>query len=343
MAIRFLALLVLACAVAAQSGEKPADEQVLFGDLPGAEAASLHAQTLAEAPAQVTVIAAERTRFLAMLNGHPLTDNIYNSIDPFGQDFGLDLDLVEHIEIIHGPTSALYGSNGMPANIDVVTRSPVDSPKPMTSAETDTFGEAEATVSSSVYPGGGANLPVSESGARSSGPWVADGERAYDTFANLIRHNWSLTAYGNSRALSEVQSRKPAAPVYAALLLRASAADNVAGRVDLEVALSTQLVVLRALFPHRARVGIIRNPLENRPPVVGVSPAFVRAGAVEGIHPDYREAGRQAAELALRVMHREEAVTGESPAKVRVAVNERVARLLGIEFGAAPFPWEVFR
>ena len=242
MAIRFLALLLSACAAAAQSGEKtPADDQVLFGDLPRIEAAALHAQTLAEAPAQVTVITAEQirrygyrtlaealasvrgfyvtydhsyhsvgvsgislpgdfnTRFLVMLNGHPLTDNIYNSNNLFGQDFGLDLDLVERIEIIHGPTSALYGSNGMLANINVVTRSPVDGPKLVTSLETGSFGEAKASVSSSAYLGGGANLLVSLSAVRSSGPLVADAERAYHTFANLIWHNWSFTVYWNSR------------------------------------------------------------------------------------------------------------------------------------------------
>ena len=63
-----------------------------------------------------------------------------------------------------------------------------------------------------------------------------------------------------TRALSEVQSRKPAARVFAAMVLHASGADNLAGRVDLDVSLPAQLAVLKALFPHRTRVGIIRNP-----------------------------------------------------------------------------------
>jgi len=253
-----LILLALACAAAAQTPVKPVEDQVLFGDLPSIEAAALHSQTLAEAPAAVTVITAEQirrygyrtlaealasvrgfyvtydhtyhyvgvsgislpgdynTRFLVMLNGHPLTDNIYNSNNFFGEDFGLDMDLVDRIEIIRGPTAALYGSNGMLANINVVTHSPVDGPRARVSAETDTFGEAKVTTSSAVYLGHGANLLVSASAFHNAGlsfpleglslpqgavPPIgnADGERGYHTFANLIWRNWSFTAYLNSR------------------------------------------------------------------------------------------------------------------------------------------------
>ncbi|HEV2446803.1 MAG TPA: TonB-dependent receptor plug domain-containing protein, partial [Candidatus Sulfopaludibacter sp.] len=210
------------------AGQQAAEDQVLFGDLPKVEAVALHAQSLTEAPANVSIITAAdirrygyrtlaealasvrgfyitydhlyhyagvsgislpgdfNTRFLVMLNGHPLTDNIYDSNGFYGQDFGLDMDLVERIEIIRGPTSALYGSNGMLANINVVTRSPVDGERLRVSTETGSWGERKAEVSSTAYLGHGANLLVSGSVFNNAGDGIADGERGYHTFANLI-------------------------------------------------------------------------------------------------------------------------------------------------------------
>ena len=73
--------------------------------------------------------------------------------------------------------------------------------------------------------------------------------------------------------------------------------------------------------------------LEQRLPLVGFSPAFVRAGGSAGIFPDYADLGRQSAEMALRLMRGEErGPVDESPRKVSVAVNQRVTRLLGVEF-----------
>src|SRR5690348_2128302 len=262
MSIRVYLALVLAATAPAQEsalpGTTPSDEQILFADLPKVEAASLHAQTLAEAPANVSVITAEEirrygyrtlgealnsvlgfymtndhqynyvgvrgfslpgdfnTRFLVMLNGHPLTDNIYNSNAYFGEDFGVDMDLVERIEIIRGPTSALYGSNGMFANINVVTRSPVDSEHLRVAMEPSSFGKRKGSLASSLYLSRGANLLFSGSVFNNRGisfpltglqlpPGIrspvsnVDDERGYHTFANLIWHDWSFTAYFNQR------------------------------------------------------------------------------------------------------------------------------------------------
>jgi ABC-type uncharacterized transport system substrate-binding protein len=87
---------------------------------------------------------------------------------------------------------------------------------------------------------------------------------------------------------------------------------------------------------------LVLAAIEYRLPIVGFSPAFVRAGAAAGVYPDYRALGRQTAEMALR-LHRGEASGGEEyPARLQVAVNRRVARLLGLDL-QIPAGTEVFR
>ncbi len=61
------------------------------------------------------------TRILVLLNGHRLNDSIYSSATT-GTDFILDIDLVEKVEIVRGPSSSIYGSNAFFAVINIFTR-----------------------------------------------------------------------------------------------------------------------------------------------------------------------------------------------------------------------------
>jgi len=88
---------------------------------------------------------------------------------------------------------------------------------------------------------------------------------------------------------------------------------------------------------------LVLASLEGRLPLVGFTPAFVRAGAAAGIYPDYRDAGRQAAEMAQSLLRGEAAGAGAGPRKFQVAVNQRVTRLLGVEFRVDSLPVEVFK
>ncbi len=88
---------------------------------------------------------------------------------------------------------------------------------------------------------------------------------------------------------------------------------------------------------------LVLAAIEARMPIVGYSPAFVRAGAAVGLYADYREIGRQTGEMVLRRLRGEDRNAIEIPRKIQVAVNERVARLLGTEFKTSSLPVEILR
>ncbi|MBA3912934.1 MAG: TonB-dependent receptor [Acidobacteriales bacterium] len=63
------------------------------------------------------------SRILLLINGHRLNDNVYDSAQ-IGTEFPLDLDLIDHIEIVRGPSSSLFGTNAVFGVINVITRRP---------------------------------------------------------------------------------------------------------------------------------------------------------------------------------------------------------------------------
>ena len=61
------------------------------------------------------------SRVLLLVDGHRANDMIYGQ-NSYGHDFPVDVDLIDRVEIVRGPTSALYGSNAFFAVVNVITR-----------------------------------------------------------------------------------------------------------------------------------------------------------------------------------------------------------------------------
>jgi outer membrane receptor for ferrienterochelin and colicins len=61
------------------------------------------------------------TRILVQVDGHRINDNVYDEA-LLGEDFILDMDLIDRVEIIRGPSSSLYGSNAFFGVINIITR-----------------------------------------------------------------------------------------------------------------------------------------------------------------------------------------------------------------------------
>lgn len=61
------------------------------------------------------------TRLLVMVDGHRLNDNVYDS-GSVGRDGMIDVELIERVEVIRGPSSSLYGSSAFFGIINVVTK-----------------------------------------------------------------------------------------------------------------------------------------------------------------------------------------------------------------------------
>lgn len=61
------------------------------------------------------------SRVLLLVDGHRLNDNLYDQ-GGLGTESLIDVDLIERIEIIRGPSSSLYGTNAFLGVVNVITR-----------------------------------------------------------------------------------------------------------------------------------------------------------------------------------------------------------------------------
>ena len=133
-------------------------------------------------------------RVLLLIDGHRLNDPVYGEA-LIGTEFPMDVDLIQQVEVIRGPGSALYGTNAFFAVINVITRTGRDAQDAEVAADAGsqgaskvrgTFGrqmanEPELLLSGSYYYSQGSNhlfFPEFDSPATNNGITDMDAERS---------------------------------------------------------------------------------------------------------------------------------------------------------------------
>jgi iron complex outermembrane receptor protein len=156
------------------------------------------------------------TRFLLLLDGNRLNDPIYQ-MAPIGRDFPVDVDLIERVEVIRGPSFALYGSGAFFAVINVITRRGADLRGGEVSGAGGSFfahqgrlsyghrgtNGLEMLASGSYYNNPGPSrlyFPAYSGSAHNNGiAYKCDYESAYNFFSKISYRDFTLTGVYGSR------------------------------------------------------------------------------------------------------------------------------------------------
>jgi iron complex outermembrane receptor protein len=155
---------------------------------------------------------------LVLVDGHRMNENVFESVY-IANDFPVDVDLIDRIEVIRGPSSSIYGNNAFFAVINVVTKQgrdlngfeasgfygSFDSYKPrLTYGKTFTNG-IQCLVSGSFYDSAGnpsLYYPQYNTISNNVNHGVAqnaDYERAYEGFGSLSYRDFTLESAYISR------------------------------------------------------------------------------------------------------------------------------------------------
>jgi len=108
------------------------------------------------------------SRILITVDGRRMNENVFDSAY-VGEEFTVDMDLVDHIEYISGPGSSVYGANAMMGVVNVVTKkgSDINGTQIAASAGSYNTGAGRATYGKKLD--NGADVLISASGFQSDG------------------------------------------------------------------------------------------------------------------------------------------------------------------------------
>jgi outer membrane receptor protein involved in Fe transport len=155
------------------------------------------------------------SRVLVLIDGQRLNDNVYSQ-GSVGNEFPIDLDLIERIEYVPGPGSAVYGSNAFFGVLNIITRKARSLDGVTTTLVAGSQDTAGARLTASRRFSNGGDLLISLSGQNSRGKdryfpeydsadsnrGVAVGldyERSQRFFAKYTFEELTLEAYFGSR------------------------------------------------------------------------------------------------------------------------------------------------
>jgi iron complex outermembrane receptor protein len=155
------------------------------------------------------------SRVLLLVDGQRFNDSVYGQA-AVGTEFPIDMDLIERVEYVPGPGSAIYGSNAFFGVINIITKKARALNGIAVAGELASFGtrKASLTVGKRFENGGEALLSVSNSVSRgidryfpefddaASNHGVAtglDGDRTRRLFAKYSFQSLTLTAFLGQR------------------------------------------------------------------------------------------------------------------------------------------------
>jgi iron complex outermembrane receptor protein len=156
------------------------------------------------------------TRILLLIDGHRINDNIYEQ-GLLGRELPVEVDLIERVEIVRGPSSSLYGTSAFFAVVNVITKRGRNLNGFEASTEVGSFGtykarlsygrklseRSEVLLSGSYYDSAGQRrLYVKEFDAPGTNNGIAenaDDEKTASFFANVSLNDFTLHGIYGSR------------------------------------------------------------------------------------------------------------------------------------------------
>ncbi|HWQ90848.1 MAG TPA: TonB-dependent receptor [Clostridia bacterium] len=162
------------------------------------------------------------TRVLVLIDGHRMNDNVFDGAF-ISREGMVDIDLVERVEVIRGPSSSIYGSSAFFGVINVITKSAAQLEGPEASVEWGSletykgrfsygkvFSEEVAWLlsgsyyssegrSSLYYPEFDQRISPDPRAANNGVAEALDDERAVNLFSKLNYHEFTLSGYFNTR------------------------------------------------------------------------------------------------------------------------------------------------